>query len=118
MVVNQITYCDSISKTINTQLLVFIMTVSKNSREEDERILSALKENPELKNCILEMLDIAQDPIRDQKLKLGDDAEDAVVDVIQKTGKKLLEEWAQRRSEQAAKEVSQKPKHQPHGKKK
>lgn len=94
------------------------MTVSKNPREEEERILSALRGNPELKNCILEMLDIAQDPIRDQKLKLGDDAEDAVVEVIQKTGKKLLEEWAQRRNEQAAEEVSQKPKHRPHGKKK
>lgn len=40
------------------------------------------------------MLDISEDPIRDQKLKLGDDAEDAVIEVIQKGGRKLLEEWA------------------------
>ena len=94
------------------------MTTSKNPREDEERILNALKRNPELKNCFLEMIDIAEDPTRDQKLKFGDDAEDAVVEVIQKTGRKLLEEWAQRRSEQAAEEASQKPKHRPQGKKK
>jgi hypothetical protein len=94
------------------------MTTSKNSREEEDRILNALRRNPELKDCFLEMIDIAEDPTRNQKLKLGDDAEDAVVEVIQKTGRKLLEEWAQRRSEQVAEEVSQKLKHRPHGKKK
>lgn len=31
---------------------------------------------------------------------------EAVVEVIQKTGIKILEEWAQRRSEQAAEEIS------------
>lgn len=94
------------------------MTTSKHPSEDEERILNALKRNPELKDCILEMIDIAEDPIRDQKLKLGDEAEEAVVEVIQKTGRKLLEEWTQRRGEQAAEEVSQKPKHRPHGKKK
>lgn len=93
------------------------MSTSINPREDEERILNALRRNPELKNCILEMLDISEDPIRDQKLKLGDDAEDAVIEVIRKTGRKLLEEWAQKRSEQVAKEVSQN-KHRPHGKKK
>lgn len=93
------------------------MATSKNQNEED-RILNALRNNSELKKCVLEMIDIAQDPIREQKLKLGDDAEDAVVEVIQKTGKKLLEEWAQRRSEQVAEEVRQQHKHRPHGKKK
>ena len=86
--------------------------------QDEELIINALRNNPELKNCFLEMIDIAQDPIRGQKLKFGDDAEDAVVEVIQKTGRKLLEEWAQRRSEQAAEEVSQKSKHRPQGKKK
>jgi hypothetical protein len=62
------------------------------------------------------MIYITEDSTRDQKLKLGDDAEEAVIEVIQKTGKKLLEEWAQRRSDQAAEEVSSKPKHRPHGK--
>lgn len=94
------------------------MTKTKHSHEDEERILNALRRNSELKNCFLEMIDIAEDPIRDQKLKFGDEAEEAVVEVIQKTGKKLLEEWAQRRSDQAADEVSDKPKHRPHGKKK
>jgi hypothetical protein len=94
------------------------MTESKNLREDEDRILAALRRSPELKDCILEMIDITEDPLKDQKLKLGDDAEDAVVEVIQKTGRKLLEEWAQKRSEQVAEEVSQKPKHRPHGKKK
>jgi hypothetical protein len=94
------------------------MTTSKNQQQDDERILHALKVNPELKSCFLEMIDIIEDPTKDQKIKLGDDAEEAVVEVIQKTGKKLLEEWAQRRSDQTSKEVSEKPKHRPHGKKK
>jgi hypothetical protein len=94
------------------------MTTSKNPQQDEERILNALRSNPGLKECILEMLDISQDPVRDQKIKLGDDAEDAVVEVIQKTGRKLLEEWAQKRNEQAAEEVSQKPKHRFHEKKK
>lgn len=93
------------------------MTISKKPLEDEERILNALRTNPKLKNCILEMIDITEDPLRDQKLKLGDDAEDAVVEVIQKTGRELLEEWAQRRSEQASEEISQKPKHRPQGKK-
>lgn len=93
------------------------MTTSRSPHEDEERILSALRISPGLRDCILEMIDITEDPTKDQKLKLGDDAEDAVVGVIQKTGRTLLEEWAQKRSEQAAEEVSQKPKHRPHGKK-
>jgi hypothetical protein len=107
-----------LTKTIYFQRVVLYMSTSKTPREDEERILNALRRNPEFKNCILEMLDISEDPIRDQKLKLGDDAEDAVIEVIQKTGRKLLEEWAQKRSEQVAEEVSQKLKHRPHGKKK
>jgi hypothetical protein len=94
------------------------MTTQKNPQEDEDRILKALRKNPGLKDCFLEMIDIAEDPDRDQRLKLGDDAEDAVVEVIQKTGRKLLEEWTQRRSEQTAEEINQKPKHRPHGKKK
>lgn len=94
------------------------MTTSKNEQEDNARILNALQRNPELKNCFLEMIDIAEDPIKDQKLKLGDDAEDAVVEIIQKTGRKLLEEWAQRRSEQVSEEISLQAKHRPHEKKK
>lgn len=94
------------------------MTTLKHSNKDEERILNALRNNPELKDCILEMIDITEDPTGVQKLKLGDEAEEAVVEVIQKTGRKLLEEWAQRKSEQAAEEASQKPRHRPHGKKK
>lgn len=94
------------------------MSTSRNPQQDEERILNALRSNSELKECILEMLDITEDPIRDQKIKLGDDAEDAVVAVIQKTGTKLLEEWAQKRSEQAAEEIGLKPKYRFHEKKK
>lgn len=118
MIANQYTLGGLIAKAFNPQSIILIMTTKKNSHEDEERILNSLRRNPELKGCFLEMINIAEDPTREQKLKLGDDAEDAVVEVIQKTGRKLLEEWAQRRSEQAAKEVSQKPKHRPHGKKK
>ena len=55
------------------------MTIQKNHKTDEERILNALRRNPDLKDCILEMIDITEDPTRDQKLKLGDDAEDAVV---------------------------------------
>jgi hypothetical protein len=94
------------------------MTTSKNPQKDEERILNALRMNPGLKDCILEMIEITEDPTENQKLKLGDEAEEAVVAVIQKTGKNLLEEWAQRSSDQAAEEVSNRPKHRPHGKKK
>lgn len=51
------------------------MSASKIPSEDEERILVALRNNPELRDCVLEMLDIAQDPIRDKKLELGDATE-------------------------------------------
>lgn len=93
------------------------MTTYQSISEDEERLVLALRRNPQLAECFLEMIEIAEDPIQDKKLKLGDDAEDAVVDVIQKTGRTLLEEWAQRRSEEAAEIVSNMPRHRPQGKK-
>lgn len=64
--------------------------------EEFQRIFNALKSNPNLKNCFLEMIDIAQSPVG--TLDCGDDAEEAVVNAIQKTGNLILQEWAQKKA--------------------
>ena len=93
------------------------MPHQNQSKEDDERILNAFKMNPELKECILEMIEITEDPTRGQKLRLLDDAEEAVVEVIHKTGKTILKDWAQKCSDEAAEDVSKKTQHRPHGKK-
>ena len=58
MIVNQFMLYELILQHINPQWIVLTMTTSKNSKEDEERILNALRSNPELKDCILEMIDI------------------------------------------------------------
>ena len=61
--------------------------------EDDTNILSALRANPKFKACIAEMLDIIGGDTF-EALNNGDDAEDAVVNAIQKTGTVLLQGWS------------------------
>lgn len=84
--------------------------------EETQKIINTLQSNPELKNCILEMIDIAQSPLG--TLDSGDDAEEMVVNIIQKTGNLILQEWAQKKSNEAAQKTKEQPKTYSHGKKK
>jgi hypothetical protein len=69
---------------------------------EEKRILEELRENPQLLECVLELTEISGNKIGG--LKLGDDAEEATVNAIQKTGKAVLEGWAGKRHDEAKKE--------------
>ncbi len=65
--------------------------------EEEKAIVAALRFNPKMKACILEMIDIT-DGDAFEELNNGDDAEEAVVDAIQKTGTTLLQSWAEKKN--------------------
>lgn len=83
--------------------------------EEEKAVLNAMRENPDLKECFLEMIGITHERINE--LKKGDDAEEAVVKVIHKTGNILLQEWSEKQEEAAAKAYRQDKALRPHGKK-
>jgi hypothetical protein len=84
--------------------------------DEEKAILDAVRENPKLKNCMLEMIGITHERIGE--LKKGDDAEEAVVIAIRKTGNVLLQEWAEKQEKEAEKAARQDKSLRPHEKKK
>ena len=61
------------------------------------------------------MIDIVSVPLG--TLDCGDDAEDAVVSAIQKTGKVLLERWAEKKSDEMTEETAMESGNHLHGKK-
>lgn len=79
------------------------------------RAMTALKSDDSLLSCVLEMIDTIGD--EQNKLKTGDDAEEAVVSVIQKTGTTLLQKWAYNKSQEAESLASADPTIRPHKKK-
>lgn len=83
------------------------MSFSKPGDQENQKILQALNDNPDLKACILEMIDITEDSTN--QLNRGDDAEEAVIQAIRKTGSVLLKEWAQSKADKAAQETGELP---------
>lgn len=84
--------------------------------EEEKSILDAMRDNPDLKECFLEMIGITHERIKD--LNVGDDAEEAVVKAIRKTGKVLLQEWAEKKNKEGEETAKQDRALRPHGKKK
>ena len=88
----------------------------KLPNEEEKVILHAVRENPELKECFLEMIGITHERLKD--LNLGDDAEEAVVLAIRKTGKVLLQEWAEKKNKEVEETARKDKSLRPHGKKK
>jgi hypothetical protein len=84
--------------------------------KKEEAILEALRKNPELEKCVLEMIEITQERLAE--LELGDDAEEAIINVIQKTGKTLLQEWAERQRSRIEEKIREDKTLRPHGKKK
>jgi hypothetical protein len=84
--------------------------------DKEKAVLAALRENPELEKCFLEMIEITHERLTE--LKRGDDAEDAVVETIQKTGKTLLKEWAEKQRNRIDEEIRKDKSLRPHGKKK
>lgn len=67
--------------------------------KEEQAVVDAMRVNIELKECFLEMIGITHERIKE--LNKGDDAEEAVVSAIQKTGKVLLQEWAEKKNKEA-----------------
>ena len=75
-------------------------------REKDkEKIINFIDKHPELANCFLEMVEIAEDT--KEELILGDDAEEATVKAMRKTGHAILEEWAQNKAEKAKEKLDE-----------
>jgi hypothetical protein len=83
------------------------MSFVQADSQDDQKILRALKDNPDLRACFLEMVDITQDTAN--QLNRGDDAEEAVIQAIRKTGSVLLKEWAQSKADKAAQEAREEP---------
>lgn len=81
---------------------------------EDEIILQALHANPTLKACILEMVGITEAELG--VLDWGDDAEEAVVDVMHRTSRALLQKWAETKEVKAYKNLKSAD-YRPHRKK-
>ena len=71
----------------------------KKNKQKLNKVLTALKSDESLLDCVLEMIDTAED--EQELLKTGDDAEEAVVSVIQKAGSTLLRKWVQKKNEEA-----------------
>jgi hypothetical protein len=64
-----------------------------------EELIQFIIDNPHLEACFLEMMEIAKDETLN--LNNGDDAEEAVIQSIEKTGQIVLQEWANRKEKQA-----------------
>jgi hypothetical protein len=89
---------------------------NKPLNEKEKAVLEAIRENPELEKCFLEMIEITH--TRLPELIRGDDAEDAIVNVIEKTGKTLLQEWAEKQQNRIEEKTREDKSLRPHGKKK
>jgi hypothetical protein len=96
--------------------------------EQLQKAIAALGADEGLLDCVLEMIDTADDnegrlktgddaEDNEGRLKTGDDAEDAVVDVIQKTGAVLLQKWTEKQSSMIEKLASVDRTVRPHEKK-
>lgn len=95
------------------------MCISMQNKTPDENekvILDAIRANPELKKCFLEMVEITHERL--PELQRGDDAEDAVVYAIKKTGKTLLQEWAEKQKNRIEEKTREDKSLRSHGKKK
>ena len=75
-----------------------------------------MRENPDLAMCFLEMIDITHKRL--PELERGDDAEETVVNAIQKTGKTLLQEWTEKQRTRIEEKAREDKSMRPHGKKK
>jgi ParB-like chromosome segregation protein Spo0J len=71
----------------------------------DQELLEKLAEYPDLKARIKEMLMIVENP--GEEVKRADDAEERVIEITRGIGHDLLQNWANRRAAQAAKQMEQ-----------
>jgi hypothetical protein len=82
---------------------------------DDVKILAALRSDPSLKACMLEMIDTTNDARG--HLQTGDQAEDAVVNILQKTGSVLLHKWINNKVVESEVEAAADENMRPHEKK-
>lgn len=87
----------------------------ENEENRLKKIVAALKSDESLLNCVSEMIDTVED--KEECLKSGDDAEEAVVSVIQKAGEMLLQKWAEKENSKAEYLGHSDPSMRPHEKK-
>ena len=91
------------------------MENSSTLSPEEKRVLEALRQNPQLLDCFFELAEISENKIDD--LQFGDDAEEATVKAIQKTGQATLKGWAKKKEVQAKEEWATKKDYRKHEKK-
>ena len=77
--------------------------------------IAALQADESLLDCVLEMVDTIDD--EQGSLKTGDDAEDAVTDVVRRTGRTLLAKWARKKEAQVGAMAASDQSLRPHEKK-
>lgn len=82
--------------------------------KEDEVILQAFHADPTLRSCIVEMSGMTKAELG--TLDRGDGAEEAVVEVMHRTSKALLQKWAEKKEAEAHETVKEKD-YRPHRKK-
>lgn len=70
--------------------------MNSSHSERDEKLLKLLNMNPELRDCVEEMLQIAVD--EDDTIETADDAEDRIVERGRELSKMMLGSWAEQRS--------------------
>ncbi len=70
--------------------------MNSSHSERDEKLLKILNMNPELRDCVEEMLQIAAD--EDDAIETADDAEDRIVERGRELNRKVLGGWAEKRS--------------------
>lgn len=93
------------------------MTPVSSDLSEDERyLLQTLRENPSLKEPLLELIGVVGKNF--EKLETGDEAEEATVTAIRKSGQAILQKWADRRVELVESQYVPEKGTRPHGKKK
>ncbi len=83
---------------------------------DEKALLDILRKTPGLMDCFMEMAEIANDKV--EGLILGDDAEEATVEVMHRAGRATLQGWAERRCKTAEAEVQAQGDCRPHVKKK
>lgn len=84
-----------------------------NLTKQEAELIADLRKSPNLMDCVKEIVGIAGDKV---SFQVADDAEDAVVEAIQKAGANTLQEWTQKQELKAREEAAKDPNLRPHKK--
>lgn len=84
--------------------------------KRDIKLMATLNKYPEIKDSVIELCQIAE--AEENKPKLADDAEDAIVEDVKKLGLKIFTRWAECRSNEESQAIEKTRTLYKHGKKK